>query len=63
MTGSAQDRSRIVCGPFSVAWSAGGKNAGFVDHARFPGGGGSSDDYELAITNLKSFDGLDAAMP
>jgi hypothetical protein len=59
--GSAQDQSRIVFGPFSVPWSAGAKNAGFVYYARSPGGGGFSDDYELAITNLKSFDGLDAA--
>ena len=62
-TGSAQDQSRIVFGPFSVPWSSGGKNAGFVYYARSPGGGGFSDDYELAITNLKSLDGLDAADP
>jgi hypothetical protein len=60
-TGSAQDQSRLVFGPFSIPWSAGAKNAGFVYYARSPGGGGFSDDYELAITNLKSFDGLDAA--
>jgi hypothetical protein len=60
-TGSAQDQSRIVFGPFSVPWSSGGRNAGFVYYARSPGGGGFSDDYELAITNLKSLDGLDAA--
>ena len=60
-TGVAQDQRRIVFGPFSVPWSAGGKNAGFVYYARSPGGGGFSDDYELAITNLKSLDGLDAA--
>jgi hypothetical protein len=59
--GSAQDQSRIVFGPFSVPWSGGRKNAGFVYYARSPGAGGFSDDYELAITNLKSFDGLDAA--
>jgi hypothetical protein len=57
-TGSAQDQSRIVFRPFSVPWSAGGKNAGFVYYAQFPGGGVFSDDYELAITNLKSLDGL-----
>lgn len=59
--GSAQNQSRIVFGPFSIPWSGGGSNSGFLYYARSPGGGGFSDDYEVAMTNLKSFDGLDAA--
>jgi hypothetical protein len=62
-TGSANDKSRIEFGPFSVQWSNAGSKAGFMYYARFPGGGGFSDDYELALTDLKSFDGVDAADP
>jgi len=60
-TGVARDQHRIVFGPFTIPWSGEAQGSGFVSYARIPGGARSSDDWELSMTDLTSFAGVDAA--
>jgi hypothetical protein len=56
-------RNGIAFGPFDVPWSGARPGFGFVYYPRYPGAQRSPDDWELAVTDLTSFAGLDAADP
>jgi hypothetical protein len=60
-TGLARQQSAVAFGPFHISWSGHDAGSGFVFYPRFPGAGRSSDDWELCVTDLTSFERLDAA--
>ncbi len=60
--GSAHGQ-RVSFGPFSVSWSQHDRGSGYVYYPRFPGARRSSDDWQLCVTTLTSFDGIDASDP
>jgi hypothetical protein len=62
-TGSAKDKNGIAFGPLRVSWSGGEPGRGYVYYPRFAGSSRSSEDWELSITELTSFERVDAADP
>ncbi len=58
--GMARAQNRVTFGPFSIPWSAHIRRSGFLYYPRFPGSGHSSSDWQLCITDLTSFAGIDA---
>jgi hypothetical protein len=61
--GIVKDQGQVSFGPFRVPWSGSGAGKGFLYYPRVPGSGRSSDDFELCLTDLASFSGVDAADP
>jgi hypothetical protein len=59
----AGPQKRMAFGPFDVPWSGARPGFGFVYYPRYPGAQRSPDDWELSVTDLTSFAGLDATDP
>ena len=61
--GSSKAQHRVSFGPFRIPWSGNRPERGYVYYPRFTGSGRSSEDWELCLTELTSFAGIDAAHP
>jgi hypothetical protein len=60
-TGHAEDQNRIAFGPFRIAWSSAGEDAGYVYYDHYAHESATPSDTYMCLTSEKAPAGLDAA--